>query len=84
MAREARLFLGPRDGETISIVEPKSEIEIMIAPSGRHVAQPNKGDDEVEYDIAIYTLDRNIKPGVFRYNYAGIKQRKGSHEDSQD
>lgn len=77
-------MLGPRDGEIISIVEAKPSIEIMIAPSGRLAAQPDKGDDELEYDIAVYTLDRNIKPGVFRYEYAGIKHRKGHHENPQD
>lgn len=73
-------MLGPRDGEVVSIVEAKPSIEIMIQPSGRHV----ETDEEAEYDIAVYTLDRNIKPGVFRYEYAGIKHRKGHHENPQD
>lgn len=76
-------MLGPRDGEVVSIVEAKPSIEIMIAPSGRHVDQPHQ-DDDLEYDIAVYTLDRNIKPGVFRYEYAGLKHKKGHHENPQD
>ena len=60
-------MLGPRDGEVISIVQANPTIEIMI--------QPEAPDGDREYDIAIYRLGRNLRPGVFQYNFESISHR---------
>jgi hypothetical protein len=65
-------MLGPRDGEVLSIVEPKPVIEVMIQPDGRH----RREDEALEYDLAIYTLERNVSPGVFTYTYSGLKRKE--------
>lgn len=75
-------MLGPRDGEVLAIVEPKPEIEVMLQPSG-----DGRGDDKADYDVAIYTIGRHLKPGVFQYNYVGLKSReteREGHENPQD
>lgn len=71
MAQEARLMLGPRDGEVVSIVEPRPEIKIMLAPPevghGKHKEVPD--EEAPDYDVAVYTLGPHLAPGVFQYNY---------------
>ena len=70
-------MLGPRDGEVISIVEPLPAIEIMI--------QPDAPDGDREYDIAIYTLERNARPGVFYYTYARtVHHKEGERPDDNE
>lgn len=66
MAMEARLFLGPRDGEKVTIVEPVDTIEIMT----------DAAMEGGEYDSHIYTRqDPALRSGVYRYTYTGMREK---------
>lgn len=71
MGMEARLFLGPRDGEVLQVVDAIERIVVMAEP-----LRP----DVNEYTEYIYErADEPVKPGVYNYNYVGQ-----SAEESED
>lgn len=69
MACTAKLFLGPRDGEEVGIVEPTATISIMAAPSRNTPIKDKPPSSSDEYDMLVYRRDRHEGPGVFRYIY---------------
>lgn len=65
MGMEARLMLGPRDGEVLDVVEALPEITVMAEPVNV---------DTAEYSEYVYErADEPVKPGVWRYNYKGLR-----------
>lgn len=73
MGMEARLFLGPRDGEVIGVVEAVKRIVIMADP-----IRP----DTSEYTEYVYErVDEPVKPGVYNYNY--VAQAAESETDDE-
>lgn len=78
MAQEARLMLGPRDGEVLALVEPTLSISIMCEPSD---------PKHHEYDEHLYLREQEPRePGIYYYIHAGIRPTESEqpHEDSQD
>lgn len=78
MAMEARLFLGPRDGEVVHVVDALTTISVMAEP-----LQPDRN----EYTEYVYQrADEPVKPGVYIYNYVGpaAPDKDDDHESSQD
>ena len=78
MGMEARLYLGPRDGEVLQVVEATERITVMAEPM-----QPDKH----EYTEYVYErADEPIKPGVWNYNYVApvATEREDDDEGSQD
>jgi hypothetical protein len=78
MGMEARLFLGPRDGEVVQVVEAKRQITVMAEPLD---------PDRNEYTEYVYErAEEPVKPGVYIYNYAGpaAPHKEDDHEGPED
>lgn len=68
MAYSARLMMGPRDGETLAVVEAQMTISVMAEPTN-----PETG----EYAEHLYLREKEPRAGgVWYYIYAGARPKE--------